>query len=155
MVKMERLTTRHSGVAVIKDKSKLKEAMEKLARIEEIEEDDKTMSEHLEEMAAYICDSVCKYTQGSSQEELDEYCEECKLERFLQMVQLKYDEICDFDNAQCMLLMKKYKNFILCDECQYCKVGEEYGIAYRWCDNKDGLDGHLEPGTGCTRGMRR
>lgn len=40
---MERLTTRHSGVAVIKDKSKLKEAMEKLARIEEIEEDDKTM----------------------------------------------------------------------------------------------------------------
>lgn len=32
---MERLTTRHSGVAVIKDKSKIKEAMEKLAQYEE------------------------------------------------------------------------------------------------------------------------
>ena len=35
---MERLTTRHCGVAVIKDKSKLKEAMEKLAVYEEAEE---------------------------------------------------------------------------------------------------------------------
>ena len=35
---MERLTTRHCGVAVIKDKSKLKEAMEKLAVYEETEE---------------------------------------------------------------------------------------------------------------------
>lgn len=35
---MERLTTRHNGVAVIKDKSKHKEAMEKLARYEETEE---------------------------------------------------------------------------------------------------------------------
>lgn len=35
---MERLTTRHSGVAVIKDRSRIKEAMEKLARYEEQEE---------------------------------------------------------------------------------------------------------------------
>ena len=35
---MERLTTRHCGVAVIKDKSKLKEAMEKLAAYEDAEE---------------------------------------------------------------------------------------------------------------------
>lgn len=35
---MERLTTRHSGVAVIKDKSKMKEAMEKLARYEDLED---------------------------------------------------------------------------------------------------------------------
>lgn len=35
---MERLTERHCGVAVIKDKSKLKEAMEKLAAYEEAEE---------------------------------------------------------------------------------------------------------------------
>ena len=32
---MERLTERHCGVAVVKDKSKLKEAMEKLAAYEE------------------------------------------------------------------------------------------------------------------------
>lgn len=32
---MERLTTRHDGIAVIKDKSKIKEAMELLARYEE------------------------------------------------------------------------------------------------------------------------
>lgn len=35
---MERLTERHCGVAVIKDKNKLKEAMEKLAAYEEAEE---------------------------------------------------------------------------------------------------------------------
>ncbi len=35
---MERLTTRHCGVAVIKNKSKLKEAMEKLAAYEDAEE---------------------------------------------------------------------------------------------------------------------
>lgn len=35
---MERLTTRHCGVAVIKDKTKLKEAMEKLATYEDAEE---------------------------------------------------------------------------------------------------------------------
>lgn len=35
---MERLTTRHKGVAVIKEKSRHKEAMEKLARYEEMEE---------------------------------------------------------------------------------------------------------------------
>lgn len=35
---MERLTTRHNGVAVIKDKSKHKEAMERLARYEELGE---------------------------------------------------------------------------------------------------------------------
>lgn len=35
---MERLTTRHNGVAVIKDKSKHKEAMEKLACYEDMEE---------------------------------------------------------------------------------------------------------------------
>ena len=35
---MERLTERHCGVAVIKNKSKLKEALEKLAAYEEAEE---------------------------------------------------------------------------------------------------------------------
>ena len=35
---MERLTTRHNGVAVIKDRSRIKEAMEKLARYEEQED---------------------------------------------------------------------------------------------------------------------
>ena len=36
--RLERLTTRHNGVAVIKDKTKHTEAMEKLARYEELEE---------------------------------------------------------------------------------------------------------------------
>lgn len=35
---MERLTEYHSGVAVIRDKSKLSEAMAKLARYEDLEE---------------------------------------------------------------------------------------------------------------------
>ena len=35
---MERYTEYHNGIAVIRDKSKLKEAMQKLARYEELEE---------------------------------------------------------------------------------------------------------------------
>ena len=37
----ERLTTYHCGKAVIKDKNKLAEAMEKLARMEDAEEKDR------------------------------------------------------------------------------------------------------------------
>ena len=40
---MERLTERHCGVAVIKNKSRLKEAMEKLAEYEEAEDQGKLL----------------------------------------------------------------------------------------------------------------
>ena len=46
---MERLTTRHNGVAVIKDKSKHKEAMEKLARYEELEEQEEECKKYWDE----------------------------------------------------------------------------------------------------------
>ena len=39
MSNLDRLTEYHNGVAVIRDKNKLKEAMEKLASYEDVEED--------------------------------------------------------------------------------------------------------------------
>ncbi|RHQ81027.1 DUF551 domain-containing protein [Blautia sp. AF22-5LB] len=52
----ERLTTYHCGKAVIKDKSKLSEAMEKLAKLEDEEETSKWIpcSERLPEDESYI-----------------------------------------------------------------------------------------------------
>ena len=35
-----------------------------------------------EETLAYICDEVCKYREGRTQEELDEICEKCKVDRW-------------------------------------------------------------------------
>lgn len=50
---------------------------------------------------------------------------------------------------------EKYKEYVLCDECQYCEESEDFGIYCRFCRKENGLNGHLEPGTGCTRGKRK
>lgn len=60
---MERLTERHCGVAVIKNKSKLKEAMEKLAAYEDAEEKNiKTNGDRIRSMSdeqlAYLFASI-------------------------------------------------------------------------------------------------
>ena len=57
---MERLTEYHAGVAVIKDRSLLPQAMKKLAEIED-EEKHKTVTDILEEVKQQICDDYCKY----------------------------------------------------------------------------------------------
>ena len=37
-----------------------------------------------EEALAYVCDEVCKFREGRTQEELDAICEKCKVERWAQ-----------------------------------------------------------------------
>lgn len=67
-------TERHAGKAVIKDKGLLPEAMEKLARVEE-----------LEIYPGIICDEYCKYLYiAGSQDELDRFCFRCELQGLLQ-----------------------------------------------------------------------
>lgn len=66
---MERLTEYHAGVAVIKDKTRQKEAMAKLAKLEELENIPKT-----------VCDHYCKWpNMVPSQEYLDAKCKRCEL----------------------------------------------------------------------------
>ena len=62
-----RYTEHHAGKAVIKDKNKLSEAMEKLARYEDVEEKDRLgqwipCSERLPEEEEYILLSFANYT---------------------------------------------------------------------------------------------
>ena len=148
---MERLTTRHSGVAVIKDKSKHKEAMEKLARMEEIEEEGADMDKIVEEMLEHICDHICIAPRViGDEEQMHEFCRQCKMEKFACDICNKYNQINDFVNSQAGKLLMMYRNFVFCHECVYCQNEEDC----RWCKKKDGLDGHLEDRTGCTRGKR-
>ena len=103
---MERLTTRHNGVAVIKDKTKLKDAMEKLAAYEEAEEEC-DMKALTTEFAECICDKLCKYPDVCDQEELDEYCEMCKMDEFISDILKGYNQLNKFVGSQLENLLKK------------------------------------------------
>lgn len=64
-----RYTEYHAGIAVIKDKTLLPQAMEKLAKIEDMD--------YIPEVC---CDEYCKYPQqGRTQEDMDQICDECKM----------------------------------------------------------------------------
>ena len=148
---MERLTTRHSGVAVIKDKSKHKEAMEKLARMEDYEEEGSDMEKITTEMMEHICDYVCIAPKViADEEQMERYCGECKMGKYVCDICNTYNQINDFVNSQAGKLLMMYRNFVFCHECVYYQNEDDC----RWCKNKEGLDGHLEYGTGCTRGEK-
>lgn len=64
-----RYTEYHAGKAVIKDRTLLPGAMEKLAKIED-----------MTEIPQICCDEYCKYPgRCRSQAEMDQICDECKL----------------------------------------------------------------------------
>lgn len=52
---MERLTEYHSGIAMIKNKTKHREAIEKLAKIED-----------MENLTETVCDQYCKWPSMGS-----------------------------------------------------------------------------------------
>lgn len=147
---MTRLTEYHEGVAVIKNKALLKDAMAKLAAYEDAE--DMEMNDLTEALMEHICDHVCVGPKViTDEEQMQHYCGECKLGQYVQNIQTKYDQVNNFVNSQAGQLLKIYRSFVNCDDCIHCQTESDC----RWCDNKDGLDGHLEPGTGCTRGKKR
>lgn len=76
-----RYTEYHAGVAVIKDRTLLPQAMEKLAKIEDMG--------HIPEIC---CDEYCKYPQQCrDQEDMDQVCEGCKLAELFDLL-LSSDE---------------------------------------------------------------
>ena len=71
-----RYTEYHAGVAVIKDKALLPQAMEKLAKFED-----------MTEIPQICCDEYCKYpNQRLRPEELDEICAECERAPLFEML---------------------------------------------------------------------
>lgn len=68
-----RYTEYHAGKAVIKDKSLLPQAMEKLAKIENMEEKNqeqsrKPVTKIIEEACEDICDNYCKYRDTADED---------------------------------------------------------------------------------------
>lgn len=71
-----RYTEYHAGKAVIKDRTLLPGAMEKLAKIED-----------MTEIPQICCDEYCKYPgQCRSQAEMDQICAGCKLAPLFEML---------------------------------------------------------------------
>lgn len=125
MSNLDRLTEYHNGVAVIRDKNKLKEAMEKLASYEDVEEDS-DMDKITTEFAEFICDKLCKYPCVCNQEELDEHCDECKVGKFICDICNSYNKINTFVGSQLEKIM--IENNRLKNELQEYEDLEEQGL---------------------------
>lgn len=140
---MSRLTERHCGKAVIKDKSLLPEAMEKLAKMEEAEASD--MDEITTKMMEHICDNICKYPirVGHTQDELEDICAECKMGKFVCDILNTYNRLNDFENTQSCILMKELS--------LYEKEYQEYGC--RDCEYEDSTK-QLYPCRVCKRNAK-
>ena len=97
-----RYTEYHADKAVIKDKTKLSEAMEKLAKVEDLEEKNTDIDKITTEMMEHICDNLCKHPiNAKDQDELDEICSSCQMGQF----------VCDILNT--------YNRLQTCDGCRY------------------------------------
>ena len=71
-----RYTEYHVGKAVIKDRQLLPQAMEKLAKIED-----------MGDIPQICCDEYCKYPgQCRSQTETDRICDECKMSELFDLL---------------------------------------------------------------------
>ena len=125
---MERYTEYNNGIAVIRDKSKLKEAMQKPASYEDVE-DYSDMEKTTTEFAEYICDKLCKYPCIYDQEELDEYCAECKMAEFICGICNCYNKLNTFVGSQLEKIM--IENNRLKNELQEYKNLEEQGLLLR------------------------
>lgn len=76
-----RYTEYHAGVAVIKDRKLLSQAMAKLAKIED-----------MDRIPEICCDEYCKYpARCRSQAKMDQICEGCKLAELFDLL-LSSDE---------------------------------------------------------------
>lgn len=71
-----RYTEYHAGKAVIKDKALLPQAMEKLAKFED-----------MDRIPEICCDEYCKYPQQyMTQEDMDQICDRCKLAKMFDLL---------------------------------------------------------------------
>ena len=63
----------------------------------------------MESLRNYICDRLCKYTDSPniSRDELDRQCEKCKAVALTEQLLTMYNEINDFTESQCYILLKE------------------------------------------------
>ena len=75
-MRIMRYTEYHAGKAVIKDKALLPQAMEKLAKFED-----------MDRIPEICCDEYCKYPQQCrTQEDMDQICDRCKLAKMFELL---------------------------------------------------------------------
>lgn len=71
-----RYTEYHAGKAVVKDRQLLPQAMEKLAKFED-----------MDRIPEICCDEYCKYPQQCrTQEDMDQICDRCKLAKMFDLL---------------------------------------------------------------------
>ena len=76
-----RYTEYHAGKAVVKDRQLLPQAMENLAKFED-----------MDRIPEICCDEYCKYPQQCrTQEDMDQICDECKMAELFDLL-LSSDE---------------------------------------------------------------
>lgn len=111
-----RYTEYHGDKAVIKDKSLLPKAMDKLAKVEDLEEKNTDINRITTEMMEHICDNLCKHPNrvDMTQEELEDICAECKMGKFV------YD------------ILNTYNQLNSCSGCQYKDCTKQL-LPYRMC----------------------
>lgn len=108
----------------------------------------------IEALESYICDNICQYREKTDSQEALEYyfCSSCEMSRYASKIKAEYDRINSFDHSQAVQLMNKYKNIVLCEECEdrWCSKSDEasYCCSSRICRA-------LKPGDGCSCGIRK
>lgn len=111
--------------------------------------EDEGISSILEELETYICDKICLRDTKLTQEEQEQYCAGCKLESYVDRIGQEYDKINTFDKTAAYQLMKKYRNIVFCQECEYLGSLREGYICHNGGGNLYNTDG------GCSFGKRK
>ena len=122
---------------------------------EQTKPEDGGIDTDIEAMESYICDNICQYREKTdSQEELEYYfCSSCEMGKRTRKIKAEYDKINSFDHSQAVQLMNKYKNIVLCEECEdrwYSKADKT-----SYCCSEDGICKVLKPGDGCSCGRKK
>ena len=74
----------------------------------------------LESLEAYICDEICFCNNLQlTQEERDQYCSHCQMERKVDEIEAEYEKINGFSKSSAHELLEKYRKIILCKDCRY------------------------------------
>mgnify|MGYP000848420937 FL=1 len=109
----------------------------------------------IEALETYICDNICQYREKTTSQEALEYyfCSSCEMSKHISKIKAEYDKINSFDHSQAVQLMNKYKNIVLCEECEDRWYSKSDKTSY--CCSKDGICRVLKPGDGCSCGRKK
>ena len=112
------------------------------------------MDEIVENMANYICDHICqKPKEITDLDEMKDYCNgKCEMRKYFGDILKQYNEINDFEKSELYKIMCKFRNIVLCKECEY-KVSHP-GTDLSYCRLGSGMEGTLKENDGCSRGVK-